>query len=610
VALLWAAGNVILSLGDHPLYSPSEARYARVSQGMWQRGDWLVPRQHGEIRLHKPPLIHWLAQPCIALLGERSEWAVRLPSALAVLLAAGATGWLAARQRDRLAGLITTTLMLVMPLMLFVGRMALIDPILCAFWTIAVCSGYLMLESDESDGARSRRGGWAILFWATVALCILAKGPVGLMPVGIVVVWTAMRHRWRSLWGCRPILGLIVAMLPLLIWAGAVAWQHEQAIDFWYREIVHRSAGGAEERADHVRGLWFFLPIVLVGFFPATALLPLPAVHWRGADARRALARGDVIAYMAVAALLPLVIFSLIPRKLPTYVLPMAGPIAVIAAFGLRRWLDIDEDHDEVRERGDHPARRLPNGITSIAICLTITWGGAMLLAISPRLLDMAELDPSLRESLPGMVAPLALVVMLSVIAAWMWGRARHRATALVLLALGLNVGVTWSWQIENALGRTASPRLLIQRIENQTAATPIALTTWRINDPAIAFYRGSLTPRLEHVFGGDELPDLKTLSNENAEQVVVNDIRGDQAAAGKTASANSRWVIILPEGQWPTLVKLHPDLAAQFSLLMNWQRLSENWQVFIERPNALGPRTSPETSRSAESHGRSRAAP
>ena len=67
-----------------PLRVFDEARAAVNAQEMLENHEWLVPHFGGEPDMwaSKPPLLIWLQSALINMIGD-SEWAVRLPSAVA-----------------------------------------------------------------------------------------------------------------------------------------------------------------------------------------------------------------------------------------------------------------------------------------------------------------------------------------------------------------------------------------------------------------------------------------------------------------------------------------------------------------------------------------------
>ena len=71
---------------------PDEAHYAELTREMLQAGNWLVPLLDGLPYIDKPVLFHWLQGASMTLLGQ-SEFAARLPSAIAALGLFALTRW-------------------------------------------------------------------------------------------------------------------------------------------------------------------------------------------------------------------------------------------------------------------------------------------------------------------------------------------------------------------------------------------------------------------------------------------------------------------------------------------------------------------------------------
>src|SRR5439155_1137272 len=67
-----------------PFLDPDEGLYATIAQEMLGDGDWVIPHVNGLPYLEKPPLYFWLTALAFRVAGP-SEWATRLPSALAAL---------------------------------------------------------------------------------------------------------------------------------------------------------------------------------------------------------------------------------------------------------------------------------------------------------------------------------------------------------------------------------------------------------------------------------------------------------------------------------------------------------------------------------------------
>ena len=71
-----------VALGQPAMTDSDEAFYAESAREMIELNDWLTPHFNYEFRFEKPVFYYWLAAVSYLAVGE-SEWAARLPSALA-----------------------------------------------------------------------------------------------------------------------------------------------------------------------------------------------------------------------------------------------------------------------------------------------------------------------------------------------------------------------------------------------------------------------------------------------------------------------------------------------------------------------------------------------
>src|SRR3989442_1299687 len=85
----------LYQLGERPLSSPAEARYALIARETLERGDWVQPRLNGVRYYEKPPLLYWSVAASYRLFGQ-NEMACRLPSAVSYIATVSDTLLLAA----------------------------------------------------------------------------------------------------------------------------------------------------------------------------------------------------------------------------------------------------------------------------------------------------------------------------------------------------------------------------------------------------------------------------------------------------------------------------------------------------------------------------------
>src|SRR5438270_1365362 len=86
VLAIWAA-IYLPALGSFEIKG-EEGRRILPALAMLDSGEYLVPQVGSDSYFSKPPLVNWLVAASVRLCRARSEWAVRLPSALAVLAVA------------------------------------------------------------------------------------------------------------------------------------------------------------------------------------------------------------------------------------------------------------------------------------------------------------------------------------------------------------------------------------------------------------------------------------------------------------------------------------------------------------------------------------------
>ena len=326
--VLALAGLLLLPrLGAVALTDRDEGANAEAAREMLEQGSWVTPTLGGAPRFAKPAFTYWLMAGAYAVLGV-SEAAARLPSAGAalglVLVQYAFARWAFGASVAWRAALV----LLLSVEYVAIGRMALTDATLALWTTIAAFAfvrGWL---------GTPHRGRWYALAWIASGLAVLTKGPVGLLvPLGGIVAYLALasglRQAWREAW---PLRGLLLFLLIAGPWYLAMFWLHG-----W--DYAARARGETLGRVLRpVTGpggtALFYLPVLLLGFFPWSAFLPEAVVAGlRQARARARRSRGEAVSvFAAVSLVVGLVLFSLAQTRLPHYVLPLFPAAALLVA--------------------------------------------------------------------------------------------------------------------------------------------------------------------------------------------------------------------------------------------------------------------------------------
>ena len=256
-----------IGLGSAPLANPDEARYAEIPREMLATGDFVTPRLDGIIYFEKPPLTYWLVAGSMAAFGQNEIAARAVPALVGLLgvLLTYATGRaLAGRDAGWWAAIVQAT-----TLFYFAhSRILLTDMVVSVPIGAALCC--FLLGVREPPGPRR-----AWLFhglYAAAALATLAKGLIGfLLPGAVMFFWLLIFNQWRRL---RPFYlptGLLLFAAIAVPWHVLVAQRNPGWAWFYFvHEHWLRFTTTTHGRNEPV---WFFLPVVLLGFFPWTGFL-------------------------------------------------------------------------------------------------------------------------------------------------------------------------------------------------------------------------------------------------------------------------------------------------------------------------------------------------
>ena len=419
----------LFTLGnDAQFWDRDEPRYAETTRAMLKGGDFVVPTHNGEWRLSKPVGIYWLQAASISLLGD-NEFAARFPSALLLAFAALLLFHTAWRFTRRLRAAVLTVFAFAGCLMTqYQAHAATIDASLLLVIALTMLIWFEALQRANRAGsaAERRRNAWRwVAFYVLGALGVLLKMPV-IVAVWFVValayvVWNFAEVRdhvrLRPVGAWMPhLVGISLGLAVSLPWLIAVNAHTDGA--FLARFIGHDVLTRAAEPLEgHSGPLVYYLPVLLIFFFPWSLLL---LVHLRNLP--ETLSR-PTLRFLVCWAVAPVVLFSFMATKLPHYVFPS------FPAFALLTGLALDAAIRSERTRGlpAAPAENRAWRYTRFAVVGVFALVGLGAFGIPVGMLVMGITAPLV----PATVAALALGL-----GAWLLaynvGKRRTYATAVV----------------------------------------------------------------------------------------------------------------------------------------------------------------------------------
>ena len=415
------------NLGSYALFNEDEPKNASCGAEMFRRGDLIVPTFNEALRTDKPILVYWLMLTSYKLFGI-SEFSARFASSLLSVGTVLLTYHLGRKLYSAQVGLLSSCILCTCLLFTAVGRAATPDATLIFFVTLTFASYVWMIayqrkgnfsgelsgdesnetltdlsDSDEieapanADASSSvesenaspgkqtdvlvpREWKFAVPIFAAMGLAVLAKGPVGVVLPGVILILFLLiswRERdlenglltpptgpwWRRWWGIavqtlRPhqivqtlkglhfLIGLGIVLAIAVPWYAAVGYQTN---GLWLRGFfLDHNIGRALSAKENHNGFPFYqlyyVVAIHVSCFPWSVFLPVAIYRmWErfidGADWR------DSDRLVACWAGIWFIFFSLASTRLPNYLLPMYPAVALILGRYFHDWqrADVDE---------------------------------------------------------------------------------------------------------------------------------------------------------------------------------------------------------------------------------------------------------------------------
>jgi 4-amino-4-deoxy-L-arabinose transferase-like glycosyltransferase len=353
IAALVTAALVILvslfaNLGAIGLVGPDESRYAWIARAMVETGDWVTPKLWGAPWFEKPILYYWAAAIGFQM-HLPAEWAARLPSAFAALMAAVAIGSLARRHYGGDEDLSTSPALFAPVIFstsvaaIAFSRAATPDMLFSAALTMAMVfaasilsrAGALRVPNGMQPGNKNRDVPIQVLWGASLGLGVLAKGPAALILAGgAIAIWVVATSSWRVALRLAHPIAIASFCIVALPWYLLCAHRNP---DFLHVFIFqHNFERYLTPLYQHQQPFWFFGPITILALLPWSAFLIAAAREalrlWREKSWKNSPGF-----FAACWAIFPIAFFSFSQSKLPSYILPAVPALALIAAISASR---------------------------------------------------------------------------------------------------------------------------------------------------------------------------------------------------------------------------------------------------------------------------------
>ena len=449
---------------------------------------WLIPTLEGEPRVRKPPLTAWITaaavrretvaamsspDPAVRDAAHRQlAWQVRWPALLMSCLMLVAVYALGRTLLDARTGILAALIAGTTVYFARFTRQAITDIPL----TLFVAAANVFLARAILDG---KRYGGFILAGGLLGLAMMSKGPVALVqsvaPAAAFIVW-----RWRiggargpggaSRW-LAPALGFAIMLGVGLAWFVYVVWQTPNIQQLWLKEVLRTDPveKDTSDWWDYISIFPHLMPWLV--FFLGGLIEGVRAFFgdcsWRkriepAGDGCAARARdGLVMALLLV--LVPVIIMSCFRDRKDRYLLPLAGPAAILIAASVRAFIAMPKLG---------LIERLGGGLHWVFLLILAV--GLPLLGARPWSADLAAADGQARLTLAIVAVSLGIGLVIfigGILAQRRWRSAFVVTTALLMLGS----------QVLSIHGHTRSR-------QGRSDMKPLADQVWRDHPDAVCY--------------------------------------------------------------------------------------------------------------------------
>lgn len=308
-----------------------EAIYANNAFEMILHGNWWVPTNNGEPTTYniKPPLVLWMQALWIKMLGP-TEWALRLPSAIAAFLTVLGLFVFARRNLSVPVGGLAAGILLTSPgfVRLHVARTGDPDAVLVFFITAYTLTLFEYLSRQQTRDQ---------VYWALMGLLVfgafMAKSIAGLMPLpGLALAMLSLPKGRKALGQRLPWISAGIVLILVAAYYLLREWKQPGYFQLvWTTEVARY---GLNVMPWHEQGFGFYLENMATWFFPYyLGLLPLALLGLgRGQIPER-----NITQLCLISTLTYFLLISTSTIKLQWYDAPLYPLLSLLLGIGLVR---------------------------------------------------------------------------------------------------------------------------------------------------------------------------------------------------------------------------------------------------------------------------------
>lgn len=336
---VWTAVVMFGTIPFGDLSGYDDAAYTHEARAMLQSGDFWTMSLNGSPDFDKPPLFIWLLAASFKIFGA-TDFAAKVPGVLLGWATVILVYFLAkelfsndsedSSRRQWLPVLAMLSLATTQYFLKYSSH-AMTDVPFAFFFTLAVYfyarswkNGYFLLASGIATG-----------------LATLTRSPMGLFPLGIIVLHLFFTRRWKQLFsfyfsGCV----VLALLIPATWYVREYSLFGDVFVNWHFGNFLAHSAAAAKSRDGWERFLWYFEYFFLIVklYFPWFPLM-FYGLFLSFRKLRNSRFSAPAESLLIVWFFVVLIPFSLAESKVLRYILPVFPAFAILSAYALHRLL-------------------------------------------------------------------------------------------------------------------------------------------------------------------------------------------------------------------------------------------------------------------------------
>ncbi|MEK6690856.1 MAG: glycosyltransferase family 39 protein [Nitrospirota bacterium] len=307
-----------------------EGSFSEATREMLESGNWLTPKFNYNNRFDKPILIYYVMALPYKLFGI-NEFAARFHSAFFGTLLLLLVFFFVKDLKGIRTALLSSVILASNLAIVILSRAAITDMVLIFLITASLFSFYKGLWIDRK---------WSWGFYIFSALAVLTKGPVGIIiPLLVIILYLISLRGKGNLKELHLLGGTSLFLLISLPWFLIMLVIHGN--EYIEAAKYHTLTRYSSVIGGHGGMIFYYIPVILIGFFPWSAFLPASIYYAIKESWKRRWESGghSLFVFSIIWILVVFVFFTSSKTKLPHYIGPLFPPMAILVADLIDRYI-------------------------------------------------------------------------------------------------------------------------------------------------------------------------------------------------------------------------------------------------------------------------------